>query len=158
MKQRELAETFADIPKEVGTVTLPKWGFIGRILRARKKHTLYISELPIGKVQLIAAELDDMLGADGIADMSQSDQINKLLRENIPRVVRIVALASCKGSKMPSPALLLAINDQLPMNTLQEAFIEVYRRLDLTPFFGILGLAKSLNLNLMPDQEARGQA
>lgn len=157
MKQREIAETFADVPKEVGTVLLPKWGSIGKWFGLQSRVALHISELPIGKVQLIAAELDDMLGVDGIVDMSQSDQINKLLRENIPRVVRIVALASCKGSKMPSPALLLAINDQLPMSTLQEAFIEVYRRLDLTPFFNIMGLAKSLSLSLIPEAEADGR-
>lgn len=136
---------------------LPKWGIIGRWLGFRSRVALTISELPVGKVQLIAAELDDMLGADAIENMAQSDQINKLLRENLPRVVRVIALAVCRGSDMPSPTLYSAISDQLTMTQIHDAFIEVYRRLDLTPFFSILGLAKSLNLSLIPDQEADGQ-
>src|SRR5690606_2259263 len=157
MKQREIAETFADVSKEVGSVMLPKWGIIGRWLGFRSRVALTISELPVGKVQLIAAELDDMLGADAIENMAQSDQINKLLRENLPRVVRVIALAGCRGSDMPSPTLYSAISDQLTMTQIHDACIEVYRSLDLTPLFSILGLAKSLNLSLIPDQEADGQ-
>lgn len=157
MTQREIANTFIDQPTKIGVVRMPKWGVIGRVLGLYRTKELSITGLPLGKVQLIAAEFDDMLGGEEVEGMIQSDQINVLLKSNLPKLTKVIGMAVCKGAKMPSKGLLLALSEQITMPELAEAISEVYRRLDLTTFFGILALTKSLNLSDTQDPEAHGQ-
>lgn len=157
MTQRELANTFTDQPTTVGSVQMPRWGRIGKWLGWRRKMELSISGLPLGKVQLIAAEFSDMLGGADIENLAESEQINLLLKTNLPKLINVIGMAVCRGKQMPSGELIEAISSQLSMPQLAEAISEVYRRLDLTTFFGILALTKSLSLSSTPDQTAHGQ-
>jgi len=157
MTQQEIAEVFTEQPIAIATVRLPRWGRLGKLLRLYRKVDLEIKSIPVGKVQLIGAALKNMAGASALEGLSQSDQINKLLADNVAPLVTIVALACTRGKQMPSPDLINAIASQMSMRQLEFAINQVYRRLDLEPFFGILSLAKSLNLSLFPDQEAPGQ-
>ena len=116
-----------------------------------------LSGLPLGKVQLIAAEFDDMVGGEEVEGMIQSDQINVLLKNNLPQLTKVIGMAVCKGAKMPSRDIIAALNEQFTMPELAEAISEVYRRLDLSTFFGILALTKSLNLSDTPDPQVHGQ-
>lgn len=157
MKQREIASVYTDQPTDIGTVRLPKWGWIGKKFGIHRKVSLAIKGQPTGKVELIAAELDDMLGAKDIKELNQADQINTLLRNNVTPLVKIIALAVSPEDKMPSPDLIKAIKFQFTTPMLANAFNEVYRRLDLTTFFDIMTLAKNLSLSLIPETELRGQ-
>lgn len=157
MTQREISNVFTDVPVSVGSVKIPKWGWLGRKLGFARTLELQVHGLPAGKVEMIGAELFDMLGEDAISGKNQSDQINLLLKNNIQPIIRIVALAVSRGTPLPSKDLEDAIKFQLTNAQLLNAFQEVYRRLDLEPFFGIMVLAKSLKLSFFPDQEARGQ-
>lgn len=157
MTQQEIAEVFTEQPSPIGIVRVPIWGRIGVALRLYRKIPLEIKAIPVGKVQLIGAALKNMVGSDELAGLSQSDQINKLLADNVAPLVTIVALACTSGSKMPSSHLINAIGAQMSMRQLEYAINQVYRRLDLEPFFGILSLAKSLNLSLFPEAAAPGQ-
>lgn len=157
MTQREIANTFADQPTTIGVVRVPKWGIIGRLLGLYRTKELSIAGLPLGKVQLIAAEFDDMLGGKAVEGMIQSDQINLLLKSNLPQLIKVIGMAVSKGAKMPSRDLMTALNEQFTMPELAEAISEVYRRLDLSTFFGILALTKSLNLSDTQDPQVHGQ-
>ncbi|MCL7987728.1 hypothetical protein M8998_07240 [Sphingobacterium sp. lm-10] len=157
MTQREIANTFTDQPTSIGELRFQKWGIIGDLLGLYRKEELSISGLPLGKVQLIAAEFNDMMGGEQVEGMIQSDQINLLLKTNLPSLIKVIGIAASKGSEMPSKNLLYALNEQWTMPQLAEAISEVYRRLDLTTFFGIMALTKSLNLNDTQDREAHGQ-
>lgn len=157
MTQQEIANAFTEQPTPIGVVRVPRWGRFGAAIRLYRTVPLEIKAIPVGKVQLIGAALKDMVGADGLVGLSQSDQINKLLADNVGPLVTIVALACTSGKQMPSPAMIDAIASQMSMRQLEFAINQVYRRLDLEPFFGILSLAKSLNLNLFPEAEALGQ-
>ena len=157
MTQREIANTFTDEPVSIGSVRIPKWGWLGKKLGFTRTLELQVHGLPAGKVEMIGAELFDMLGEDAISDKNQSDQINLLLKNNIDPIVRVVALGCSRGSRKSSPELEKAIKFQFTNAQLLIAFQEVYRRLDLEPFFGIMVLAKSLKLSFFPDQEAPGQ-
>ncbi len=157
MTQQEIAEVFTEQPIAIGTVRVPVWGRLGKMLRLSRIVHLEIKSIPVGKVQLIGAALKNMVGADGIDGLSQSDQINKLLADNVEPLVTVVGLACTSGKQMPSPHLINAIASQMSMRQLEYAVNQVYRRLDLEPFFGILSLAKSLNISLFPEAEAPGQ-
>lgn len=158
MNQKEIAKTFVDAPTPIGEISLPRFGKIGRLLRLTKRVELKVYGLPIGKVQLIGAKLYDMAGEQDVDKLSTPEKINHLLKHNLPMLIEIIGLAVCKGSKMPSKALLDAISSQMTMEQLADAFSEVYRRLDLTNFFNILGLAKNLSLIIIQDKEAHGQS
>lgn len=153
MKQKEIAEVVADLPTEIGTVRMSYGGWLGRKLGLKRRISLSVAGQPNGKVELIGAQLFDMAGEDALKKLNQTDQINLLLKSNITPVVNIIALAVCHGDKMPSRELVNAIKFGLTMEQLEKAFYEVYRRLDLKAFFGIMGFAKSLQLNLFQDQE-----
>ena len=157
MKQKEIAEVVADIPTDIGAVRISYGGWLGRKLGLKRRMMLSVAGQPNGKVELIGAELFDMVGEDALKKLNQSDQINLLLKQNIGPVVNIIALAVCRGEKMPSRDLIKAIKFGLTMEQLETAFNEVYRRLDLKAFFGIMGFAKSLQLNLFQDQEVHSQ-
>ncbi|MGV6945047.1 hypothetical protein [Sphingobacterium kyonggiense] len=157
MTQKEISEVLADTPTSIGHVKLPRWGWIGRRLGLRKRVELTIQGQPNIKVEMIGTELSEMLGAEDIEKLNQSDQINALLKNNIRPIVRIIGMACMKEDKMPSKDLLRAIGSTFTMTQLETAFMEVYRRLDLKPFFGIMGFAKSLSLNLFQDQEVHSQ-
>lgn len=157
MTQREIANTFTDEPVSIGSVRIPKLGWLGKKLGFTRTLELQVHGLPAGKVEMIGAELFDMLGEDAIIDKNQSDQINLLLKNNIDPIVRVVALGCSRGSQKPSPELEKAVKFQFTNAQLLNAFQEVYRRLDLEPFFGIMVLAKSLKLSFFPDQEVPGQ-
>lgn len=154
MKQKEIADVLTDTPTEIGTVRLSYGGWIGRKLGLKRKVTLTVAGQPNGKVELIGAKLFEMLGEDALKKLNQTDQINLLLKSNVTPIVNVIALAVCRGDKMPSRELLNAIRFSFTMQQLETAFYEVYRRLDLKAFFGIMGFAKSLQLNLFQDQEA----
>lgn len=154
MKQKEIADVLTDTPTEISSVRMSYGGWIGRKLGLKRRITLSVAGQPNGKVELIGAELFEMVGVDSLDKLNQTDQINLLLKENITPVVRIIALAVCKGDKMPSRDLVDAIRFSFTMEQLETAFYEVYRRLDLKAFFDIMGFAKSLQLNLFQDQEA----
>ena len=154
MKQKEIADVVTDTPTEIGTVRLSYGGWIGRKLGLKRKVTLTVAGQPNGKVELIGAELFAMLGEDALKKLNQTDQINLLLKSNVTPIVNIIALAVCREDKMPSRELVNAIRFSFTMEQLETAFYEVYRRLDLKAFFGIMGFAKSLQLNLFQDQEA----
>jgi hypothetical protein len=158
MTQQEIAQAFTDAPTPVGTVKLPRWGRIGKALGLYKRVELSIKTIPVGKVQLIGVHLKDMTSLKDIQSLPQADQINTLLAENIEPLLRIVALAVSEGKTEPSKYLIDAMARQLTMKQVEMAIYEVYRRLDLTPFFDILSLTKNLTLSLFPDQEVRGQA
>ncbi|MDM1049379.1 hypothetical protein [Sphingobacterium hotanense] len=157
MKQKEIADVLTDTPTEIGTVRLSYGGWIGRKLGLKRKTMLTVAGQPNGKVELIGAELFAMLGEDALKKLNQTDQINLLLKSNVTPIVNIIALAVCRGDKMPSRELVDAIRFSFTMEQLETAFYEVYRRLDLKAFFGIMGFAKSLQLNLFQDQEAPSQ-
>lgn len=157
MKQKEIADVVTDKPTEIGTVRISYGGWIGRKLGLKHRVPLSVAGQPNGKVELIGAELFDMAGEDALSKLNQTDQINLLLKQNIAPVVRIIALAVCRGDKMPSRELVDAIRFSFTMEQLKTAFYEVYRRLDLKAFFGIMGFAKSLQLNLFQDQEVHSQ-
>ena len=157
MKQKEIADVVTDKPTDIGTVQISYGGWIGRKFGLKRRMTLTVAGQPNGKVELIGAELFDMVGEDSLKKLNQTDQINLLLKQNITPVVKIIALAVCKGDKMPSTELINAIKFSFTMEQLETAFYEVYRRLDLKAFFGIMGFAKSLQLNLFQDQEAPSQ-
>src|SRR5690606_23426644 len=154
MKQKEIADVLTDTPTEIGTVRLSYGGWIGRKLGLKRKVTLTVAGQPNGKVELIGAELFEMLGEDALKKLNHTDQINLLLKSNVTPIVNIIALAVCREDKMPSRELVNAIRFSFTMEQLETAFYEVYRRLDLKAFFGIMGFAKSLQLNLFQDQEA----
>lgn len=157
MKQKEIADVLTDTPTEIGTVRLSYGGWIGRKLGLKRRVALTVAGQPNGKVELIGAELFSMLGEDALKKLNQTDQINLLLKSNVTPIVNIIALAVCRGAKMPSRELVDAIRFSFTMEQLETAFYEVYRRLDLKAFFGIMGFAKSLQLNLFQDQEAPSQ-
>ncbi len=157
MKQKEIAEAVADLPTEIGTVRISYGGWLGRKLGLKRRIALSVAGQPNGKVELIGAQLFDMVGEDALKKLNQTDQINLLLKSNITPVVNIIALAVCRGEKMPSRELVNAIKFGLTMEQLEKTFYEVYRRLDLKAFFGIMGFAKSLQLNLFQDQEVPSQ-
>lgn len=157
MKQKEIADVLTDAPTEIGTVRLSYGGWIGRKLGLKRRVALTVAGQPNGKVELIGAELFAMLGEDALKKLNQTDQINLLLKSNVTPIVNIIALAVCRGDKMPSRELVDAIRFSFTMEQLETAFYEVYRRLDLKAFFGIMGFAKSLQLNLFQDQEAPSQ-
>ncbi len=157
MKQKEIADVLTDTPTEIGTVRISYGGWIGRKIGLKRKATLTVAGQPNGKVELIGAELFAMLGEDALKKLNQTDQINLLLKSNVTPIVNIIALAVCRGDKMPSRELVNAIRFSFTMEQLEIAFYEVYRRLDLKAFFGIMGFAKSLQLNLFQDQEAPSQ-
>src|SRR5690606_6797229 len=142
-----------DEPTQVGEVTQPHPNWLLRKIGFRKTQPLLIYPLPIGKAQLIGVELCDMLGVKDLEGKDHTEQINSILAKNIPSVERIIALASCKGRKMPSEKLVNEIANTLTIQQIQFAFYEVYRRLDLTTFFDIMALSKNLSLNLIPDKE-----
>ena len=107
---------------------------------------------------MIGVELISMLGVKDLEGKDHTEQINSILAKNIPSVIRIIALASCEGKKMPSSKLIETIGNTLTVKQIHNAFYEVYRRLDLTTFFDIMALSKNLQINLIPDQEVLGQS
>jgi len=154
MKQKEITSTFVDEPTYLSTVKLRRYTWLPYF---HKNVDLYIQPISVGKAELIGSVFLGMTGINDITDLSQSDQINKLLTDNIKPLVNAVGLAVCPGAKRPSEELLNAICNQISMTKLEGAITEVYRRLDLSPFFGILSLTKSLTANLILDQDPHGQ-
>lgn len=157
MTLKERTESFIDAPIQVGEIPLPHPNWLLCKLGIKKKQPLIIYPLPIGKVQMIGVELCEMLGSKELKGKDHTEQINYLLASNIPRVIRIVSLASCESKQIPSPKLIEAIGNTLTTKEIHTAFYEVYRRLDLTTFFDIMALSKNLQISLIPDQEAHGQ-
>lgn len=154
MKHKELTNIFVDDTTYIGSVKLRRWSWLPFF---RKSTKLYIQPIPIGKAELIGSSLLDMTGVESINQLPPSDQINTLLANNIDPLVYIVGLAVCPKEERPNQHLLTAIREQFTMQQLAEAISEVYRRLDLSPFFDILSLTKSLTLNLIPEAEVPGQ-
>ena len=151
MTTEEIAGTFTDQPTQVATIIVKKWWFF------KRSKPLFIYPLPIGKVQLIGAELCSMLGPKELAGKDHTEQINSILESNTSKVVKIIALASLKGSQMPSQERIESIANNLTVQELHKAFYEVYRRLDLSTFFDIMALSKNLSLSLIPEAEVLGQ-
>lgn len=160
MFNQDIANTFTDAPFRLEGVAIkqPHSNWLLRKLGVKKSQPLFIYPLPIGKAQLIGVELSNMLGVKDLEGKDHTEQINSILAENIPSVVRIIALASCKGREMPSEKLVNEIANTLTITQIHTTFFEVYRRLDLTTFFDIMALSKNLSLNLIPDKEALGQS
>lgn len=160
MFNQDIANTFTDAPFLLEGVTIkqphPNW--LLRKIGFKQSQPLHIYPLPIGKAQLIGVELSSMLGINDLQDMDHTEQISSILANNIPNVIRIIALASCKGKDMPNEKLVNEIANTLTIAQIRTAFYEVYRRLDLTTFFDIMALSKNLSLNLTPEAEAPGQS
>lgn len=158
MTQKEITDVFTDAVSEIGSVRISKGGFFNRLFKRKKQIELSVGIIPAGKVQKIGTLLKSMADFRAIANLSQADQINTLLSDNIPPIIEIIALSVAGPKEKPCPELVSAISNQWGMQQIHTAFIEVYRRLDLQPFFDILSLSKNLTLNLFPDKEAPGQA
>jgi len=157
MTQEEITKAFTEEHTYICDIHVPKWGVIGKWLGLQRRVPLNIITIPCGKVQLIGSTLSDMLGIKEVETLPQSEQINSLLAHNIQPIANIIGLASLKGKKKPSEEYVQSIMDSLSMDQLNYAMTEVYRRLDLKPFFDIMALTKSLSLNLFPEAEAPGQ-
>lgn len=157
MTQKEIAEAFSDTSTEIGSVSIKRTDFFGKLFGKRTNTTLSVGIIPAGKVEQIGHILKSMTNFEGIANLSQADQINTLMSENITPIIKIIGLG-CSGTREQSdPKVLTAIGYQWGTRQLYTAFIEVYRRLDLQPFFDILTLSKNLNLSLFQEEEPRGQ-
>ncbi|WON94760.1 hypothetical protein [Sphingobacterium sp. UGAL515B_05] len=155
--QRKIAETITDTGIYLGSVKVSKFGILGSILGFTKEIRLELKGIPIGKVQLIAAELDEMYGKEQIENLNHSDQITKLIKHNTNKLAKVIGLATSPYDKMPSESLLRAISFEFTYVELNEMVEKVYGRLDLGAFFDIMVLLKSLNLSLTQDPEAAGQ-
>ncbi|EFK57360.1 hypothetical protein U0038_17485 [Sphingobacterium spiritivorum] len=157
MTQQEIADTFIDSPTHIGSIALPKGGLINKILKRTHSIDIEVGPIPVGKVQQIGVLLKQMTNLESIQKYSQADQINILLSDNINPILQIIAIAISKTRRFEVDTLT-AISEQWSMSLIYKAFIEVYRRLDLSSFFDIMALSKNLTLNLFPDPEALGQA
>jgi len=157
MTQQEIADTFIDSPTNIGSIVLPKRGLINKILKRTHSINIEVGPIPVGKVQQIGALLKQMTNIESIQKYSQADQINILLSDNINPILQIIAIAISKTRGFEIETFT-AISEQWSMSLIYKAFIEVYRRLDLSSFFDIMALSKNLTLNLFPDPEALGQA
>lgn len=157
MTQKEISDVFSDASTEIGGIVVPKKGWFSKIFRRKATVTLSVGIIPAGKVQKIGVLLKNMTDYDSIVKLSQAEQINTLLSENIDPIIEIIALAVAGNKENASKEVQSAIGNQWGMQQIHFAFNEVYRRLDLPTFFDILNLSKNISLNLFPDKEPHGQ-
>jgi|GEM_PF-616978 len=155
--QRLIVKTFNDKPDFIGEVLLPRTNLLGRIFRLKKNVRLELRGISSGIAQDIALRIMEMTGVKEIQDLPSSDQIFTLLRDNVAGLTDVIAMAINNNPISDYQNLSYALRYQFTNGQINEMFRLVYGRLDLSPFFDSLTLARSLVINLTQDKEALGQ-
>lgn len=155
--QRLIVKTFNDHPDLLGDITLKRTDIIGRLFRLKKNVQLELRGISSGVTQDIALRLMEMTGVKEIQDLPSSDQIFTLLKDNAKGISDVIAMGIQNDTTKSHHQLSNAILYQFTNGQINEMFRLVYGRLDLSPFFDSLTLARSLVINLTQDKEALGQ-
>jgi len=155
--QRLIVKTFNDHPDMLGDVVIPRTDFFGSLFRRKRTISLKLRGISSGVSQDIALRIMEMTGIKEIQGLTSSDQIFTLLKDNAGGISDVIAMAVQNDTAKQYKELSNAIKYQFTNGQIHEMFRLVYGRLDLSPFFDSLTLARSLVINLIQDKEAHGQ-
>ncbi|MCY4781444.1 hypothetical protein ORI89_17425 [Sphingobacterium sp. UT-1RO-CII-1] len=144
---KELAEVISDKTtffKKVKIIYPHKWQRVLSFLRIiPRTNDIILTELYPGTVFLLLSILID-LRVKGDEGDTEELSFYKIIKSNIPLINKFIAVAINNKVTEPPKWLYDAINYQLTKNDLEFLVNDIYRRLDVEIFFGIMASLRKI--------------
>ena len=95
-----------------------------------------------------------LLEVSSKSDVEDDDgKMYDIMNRNVGHTIRFLSIAIHNSDSEPPAWLVKALDTQFNMDQLQAMSKAAYRRLGIQPFFGIMGLLRNQELNLIDTQE-----